>query len=137
MKEIVISDPKKVLRFYESQRNTNVISDSSLSDMISLNKLEVGYVIPIDKEKRVSVKQNTSVNIIDPNAAAVNQAKENIKNDSASSQQVMSVTNRDGNTRMNKHKRKSTDSSQTCSQSKKSKNNRRKTIVNGDIFGED
>lgn len=138
MKEILISDPRKVLKFYENQRTQSIISDSGLSDMVSLNKLEVGHVIPIDKERRVSVKQNTSVNIIDPNAAAINQAKENIKNDKASgSQNAMNVTSRDNSIRSSQEKRKQPPQEKSCSQSKKPKPKRRKTVVNGDIFGEE
>ena len=136
MKEILISDPRKVLKFYENQRTQSIISDSGLSDMVSLNKLEVGHVIPIDKERRVSVKQNTSVNIIDPNAAAINQAKENIKNDAATSS-IIGVTSREDKTPLPRQKRKQPDSQQSCSEAKKKKQARRKTVVNPDIFGEE
>ena len=138
MKEVLISDPRKVLKFYESQQRESIITDSTLSDMISLNKAEASYVIPIDKEKRVRLKQSTSVNIIDPNAAAINQAKENIKNDKASgSQNAMNVTSRDNSIRSSQEKRKQPPQEKSCSQSKKPKPKRRKTVVNGDIFGEE
>ena len=138
MKEVLISDPRKVLKFYDSQQRESIITDSTLSDMISLNKAEASYVIPIDKEKRVRLKQSTSVNIIDPNAAAINQAKENIKNDKASgSQNAMNVTSRDNSIRSSQEKRKQPSQEKSCSQSKKPKPKRRKTVVNGDIFGEE
>jgi hypothetical protein len=77
MKEILKTDPNKVLEFYQNQVRDRIIFDSEDQNMVSLNKMESGCVIPIEKKPRMNMSAyNTPVNVIDPNTAVVNQANE-------------------------------------------------------------
>ena len=136
MKEILISDPAKVLRFYQNEKRDNVIYDSHYPQMIAINKMEPDYVIPIEKETRHKTASfNTPVNIIDPNKAAVNQARENLKSDVVDKKaSVIHVTSRPIN--ITEKRKPDTSEESSCSKTKKPRSKRRKTIVNGDIFAE-
>lgn len=139
-KEIHFSDPQKILSFYRQTPKQGVIHDKSYSEMIGLNKIENDYVIPIEKKMKplseiLGVnKCSAQVKIIDPNAAMVNQAKENIKNDVIATKQIATVAT--GNIKPTT-KRKSS-SSLKPSTAKKPRNKRRETqvISHSDIFGD-
>ena len=131
-KEIHFSNPAAIVSFYKNQPKQNVIFDSSYSKMIGLNKIESDYVIPISKsEPKVQIsRQNTSVRVIDPNAAIVNQAKENVKNDMEQTNPLPAVTKTNISTPA---KRKKTSCSSTP-KAKRPRHQRRQSIINGDIF---
>ena len=139
MKEILITDPNKVLKFYQSQKKDSIIYDSEYANMLSLNKMENAYVFPIEKECRPKTSAyNAQVSIIDPNAATVNQAKENIKNRADSSQVIMQVVSGAKTSKL-KRPRGSSESGDTATvktKAKKPRCKRRKTIVGGDIFAQ-
>ena len=75
-KEIHISDPAKITKFYEEDANPKVIYDN--------HKISGGdnYVIPIGKTPETKViATRGQVKLIDPNLAAVNAARHEIKDD--------------------------------------------------------
>lgn len=137
MKEIHISDPAKLIRFFRCQGNQNntIIEDSSKKDMMALNKLNRHYVIPIEKSVIKETTSKPNINVIDPNTAAVNQAKQELKNDVTISNtpQIRSTVNCIKSTK----KRKSTS---CCANSVKTTSKprckRKKTAIKDDIFSD-